>query len=306
MQRWWRAVARRDWPTQRIALIALGVAVATSTGAGMMDLTHRGIRGPFESGGYHAATAVELRLLTDVGDLDLAAIRRERARVPRLLLDRLPADFQRIESSEDRRDLFIRAVLPLVLQVNEEILAERRLLNRMFRNPIKTAGAGGGPNAWLTEISDRYGADPNDPAELLRRVDAISPAVALAQAAQESGWGRSRFAQDGNALFGQRIWTTDGGLVPLEAPTGGRFAVRSFSTLLDSVRAYALNLNSHAAYDSYRRQREAAGRKGHRLDPIDVAGTLVRYSENGDAYVQAIRSIMDDNMLADFELSEIR
>lgn len=194
----------------------------------------------------------------------------------------------------------------MVLRVNEEILADRQLLERMLVDPSKPASAAASPDDWLAAISARYGADPNDPADLLRRVDAISPAIALAQAAQESGWGRSRFAQEGNALFGQRIWTREAGLVARAAPNGSRFAVRAFPTLLDSVRAYALNLNSHAAYDSYRRQREAAGHQGRRLDPIDAAGTLVGYSEDGAAYVNAIREILDNNMLADFELSEIR
>ncbi len=297
-----RALARRDWPTQQMSLIVLGVAVAACTVAGMAEWARRGTNGPFENGGYHAATVVELRLLMEVADLDLAAIRGERAGVPRLLLERLPADFHHIPTAGERRDLFIRAVLPLVLQVNEEILAERQLLKDMLRNSI---GAGGADER-LAEISDRYGADPSDPAELLRRVDKISPAVALAQAAEESGWGRSRFAQDGNALFGQRIWVKEGGLVPSGGPTESRFAVKTFPTLLESVRAYALNINSHAAYDSYRRQREAAGHQGQRPDPFGAAGTLVGYSERGAAYVQAIRAIMDDNSLADFELSEIR
>ncbi len=299
----WRLVAKavRTWPTDRISLAVLSVGVAAGTVLGVTELVSRQSHGRFEPGSYHAASTTELQQLLVVGSMDLEAIRRGNATVPRLLLTSLPDDFQQVASADERRRLFISALLPLLLQVNEEIQAERQRILKMPIMPANRAAEAPG----LRELAARYEADPDNPVDLLTRVDTVSPAIALAQAAQESGWGASRFASLGNALFGQRVWSVEAGLAPLEADTS-EFAVRSFPTLLDSVRAYALNLNSHPAYESFRQLRAAARSRGQRPDPLEIAATLEGYSEHGSAYVRAITAIIADNSLIDFEGAEIR
>ena len=122
-------------------------------------------------------------------------------------------------------------------------------------------------------------------------------ALALAQAAIESGWGTSRFAREGNALFGQWTWAPRGGLVPEKRDEGAKHSVCAFRQIADSVFAYVRNLNSHAAYARFRKVRAAIRRSGGRLDSITLSTTLDRYSERGDAYVADIRGIIERNRL---------
>ena len=146
-------------------------------------------------------------------------------------------------------------------------------------------------------MADRYKVPADNLALLIRRVDVIPPSLALAQAAEESGWGTSRFARQGNAIFGQ--WTTaDGpGLVPRERDEDKDHKVRIFGKLIDSVRAYMLNLNTHRAYRELRRARAALRRAGEPLNGHTLARFLHRYSERGADYVSAIRTMIEANGL---------
>jgi uncharacterized FlgJ-related protein len=129
------------------------------------------------------------------------------------------------------------------------------------------------------------------------RVDIIPPSLALAQAAEESGWGTSRFADVGNALFGQ--WTWSEGIAPLEQREGkGDYRIAKFDSPLDSVRAYMLNLNTHAAYRSLRERRREMRVRGDQLSGWELAETLTSYSERGAAYVETLHTIMRVNRLA--------
>lgn len=146
--------------------------------------------------------ADELRDFFNGIDFDLAAVRDGTRVVPRVFLASLPDDYHRIEAVTARKRTFLRVVLPLVLRVNEEIRADRaRLAGIVARH---RAGAPTPPDEaqWLMVLAERYGAAPGDWTELMRRVDTVSPALALAQAAEESGWATSRFAREGNAVFG--------------------------------------------------------------------------------------------------------
>lgn len=218
--------------------------------------------------------------------------------VPRILVDAMPADIAGVQSPSRRKRVFIKLMLPLALRVNEQIMAERARLTKMSK---KLGGLFGkldaGEQAWLDEMRRRYRVKSTDIAALLRRVDVVPPSLALAQAAEESGWGTSRFAREANALFGQRSFTKGTGLVPLSRDDGEVHEVVAFDRLLDSVAAYMANLNSHYAYKDFRRAREDQRRTRGHLDGYDLAGTLNRYSERGDAYVGTIKSIIEKNGL---------
>lgn len=222
---------------------------------------------------------------------------RRHGEVPRLFVASLPVDLTSMRSLAERKTVFIRAMLPLILQVNEGIRAERRRVAGLRILAAAGVPPGSGDAAWLAEVSDGFGADAGDFAELLRRMDTIPPSLALAQAAVESGWGTSRFAREGNALFGQRTYRGAGGIVPLDRGDGETHRVRSFSRLIDGVRAYMHNLNTHAAYAGFRAEREQARVRGAGLDSDELAGTLSRYSERGDAYVESVRAIIRANGL---------
>ena len=123
-------------------------------------------------------------------------------------------------------------------------------------------------------MADLYGTDPFDVQELLNRMDVVPPSLALAQAAEESGWGTSRFARQGNALFGQYTYNAKPGIVPAQRDADRRHRVRSHDNLLAAVRAYVHNLNSHWAYEDFRRKRSRLRRAGETISGYVLAGEL--------------------------------
>ncbi len=226
--------------------------------------------------------------------------------MPRLFLASLPEDFGKIREVAERKALFFRTVLPLILQVNEEILADRRRLWNLryrLRTGLRLEAA---DQLWLIVMSERYGVGEGDVDALLRRVDIIPTSLALAQAAEESGWGTSRFAREGNAIFGQWTFAGNGNLVPLRRDDGKVHEVRDFETLLDGAKAYARNLNTHRAYRNFRKLRAAMRRAGRPVEGAVLARTLLSYSERQSAYVESLLSIIAANGLSTLDDARLR
>jgi Bax protein len=239
-------------------------------------------------------------LVADTADLDglfqqldyrLDAVRAGAA-VPPVMLGRLPDDWPGDDGLERRKSRFIRIVLPLVLRANARVLADRRrllgLLNATALPPAE--------RTWLAGRARRYDVAEGDYETLVHRIDAVPPALIIAQAAVESAWGTSRFARHGNALFGQ--WTTEGGgLVPKQRRRGAEHEVKSFPTLGRAVDSYLKNLNTHGAYRTFRAMRTAMRNKGLPLDSQTLAAGLALYSEQGVAYVRTLRTVIGKNRL---------
>ena len=202
-----------------------------------------------------------------------------------------------------KKQIFFRALAPLVLHSNELILADRKRLAA-----IRQAGPGAWSQEdakWLTGLADEYNVtitagEPVSGAvldELWHRVDIIPASLALSQAAEESGWGTSRFAAQGNALFGQWTWG-EAGMKPEEQRAHlGNYGLAAFETPLMSVMAYMLNLNTHAAYGDLRNLRATARAQGKAPRGRDLAAGLSKYSERGEAYVTSLRNLMTANKL---------
>ncbi len=228
---------------------------------------------------------------------DLDSVSSGDDRVPRLFLASVPEDMNEIRETGVRKAVFLKTVLPLILQLNEEILADRaRLWN--LRTRLKLGEKlGAVDRLWLVVKAERHGVERGDVDGLLRRIDVIPPSLALAQAAEESGWGTSRFAREGNAIFGQWVFSRRDNLVPRRRDDDKMHKVKAFDSLLDSVRAYTHNLNTHAAYRDFRAQRAAMRRAGAPLDGAALANTLRRYSERGAGYIASIRRIIAANNL---------
>lgn len=247
------------------------------------------------------ATAGELARLFDSRGYAEVSPGKTAAPVPRLLLATLPGDLGAMKLPAERKALFLRLMLPLVLAANEEIAGDRAQLVALADRLAAGASPGAEQAGWLAALARRYRVVPNgrpakDVAELLRRVDAVPPSLAIAQAALESGWGTSRLARQGNALFGERTWTA-AGLAPLQPIPGERHRARSFERLLDAVRAYALNLNSHPAYAEFRRARAQSRADGAAPGGASLARYLTRYSELGSGYTRALRDLIRANRL---------
>lgn len=226
----------------------------------------------------------------------LDRIRGGETRVPRVFLAKLPDDMPSLQQVELRKTVFFKTMLPLVLKENERILNDRRRLYRLRTELRLGHTLDPVDRLWLSVMADRYETEDNNFEELLRRVDAVPPSLALAQAAEESGWGTSRFAQHGNALFGQ--WTFKGkGLVPEDREDGKTHKVKKFDSLAQSVAAYIHNLNTHDAYVALRAKRATFRRVGAPLSGEILAKTLTKYSERGEDYVSTILTIMSANEL---------
>jgi len=227
--------------------------------------------------------------------------------VPRLYLAEISDQWSKKTTKEidvkTKKAIFFRAIGPLALRSNELILADRARLEVIVAKQDNLTDE---DRDWLAKLAGDYGLDAAtypDPSELeealLPRVDGIPASLILAQAAEESGWGTSRFAFQGNALFGQWTWGDDG--IRPEEQRGGRgdYKIAAFAAPLQSVQAHARNLNSHHAYVQFRVKRAQARADNRMISGYDLAGALTSYSERGADYVKSIRSIISYNKLQD-------
>lgn len=222
---------------------------------------------------------------------------REGEAVPPIFVRAVPGDIDEVVDTDVRKKVFAQTVLPLILRTNAEIAADRkRLLSLISASGGDLGDVGMRDRRWLGKLADRYGLGEIDLELLQRRVDIVPPSLALAQAANESGWGTSRFARQGNALFGQWVWNTEDGIEP-ENPqdTGKAYSVRSFPDLAGSVDAYVHNLNTHRAYYDFRSRRAQQRANGERPDGLALAGTLLAYSQRGEDYVEELRGMIRFN-----------
>jgi len=240
-------------------------------------------------------------LLASLPGYDLAAVKAGISPAPRLDLDQVPDALTALGAGDARKDAFVSVVLPLVLQVNEEIAQARSRVITLSRSVEAGQDLPWTELHWLETQFERYKVAYGDFPRLLRRLDVVPPSLALAQAAIESGWGSSRFAREGNALFGQWTWNAAApGIEPLDRADGKTHRIRAFDNPLAAVRAYVRNLNTHAAYAGLRQLREAQRNAG-RFDSRDLAEGLAAYSEKGTDYVDLVREIIRANDLDAFD-----
>jgi Bax protein len=238
---------------------------------------------------------------------DLADLRNAsgQVEVPRIFLASLPVDIADVNLTEKRKRAFLKVMLPHILRENERIVADRTRLEQLHQRIQLGAALSTRDQTWLERLAEQYGVDDVDTAELLNRVDAIPPGLALAQAVEESGWGTSRFALMGNAVFGMWTWTPGTGLVPENRPDGETYEVQRFKSLDHSVAAYMRNLNSRGSYREFRDKRAAMHDRNQTIDSYQLAGTLHRYSVRGQDYIRTIRSIMKSNALDQFDSARL-
>jgi Bax protein len=220
--------------------------------------------------------------------------------VPRVFVKTMPKDLQGLRSVDTRKQVFIKTMLPLILRVNEDLRQTRARIVDLNERASEGRVLSASEHVWLDAQFARHRVSNSDIALLLRRVDVIPPSLALAQAAEESGWGTSRFAQEGRALFGQRTHAEGTGLVPVAHSGESIVKVKSFEALLDAVHSYAFNLNTHNAYAEFRKlraqMRAMSGDVGP-LDSLQLSEMLYHYSERGPEYVDSIKTIIRVNKL---------
>ncbi|MDP2329964.1 MAG: glucosaminidase domain-containing protein [Reyranella sp.] len=223
--------------------------------------------------------------------------------VPPIKVDRVPGDLNTKDGNE-RKVLFITAILPVVLEVNHRVLADREQLlylrDKIAATPTRVTLT---ERIWLEDLADRYNTEIEKIDELVRRVDIVPPSMAIAQGGAESGWGTSFAARKGNALFGQ-IQSVGRHSVSVPWKPGAGMP-QPFTDVGEATDAYITNLNTHPAYAVFRAERAAMRARGEHPEGYRLIGTLLRYSERGQGYVQFVRQIMRENELGDFDKARL-
>lgn len=213
-------------------------------------------------------------------------------------------DFSTIQDVKEKKQAFFAYLLPLVQEANSRILAERALAEKWLLEPDNLSTA---EQQELQHLLEKYRITTEDPEQqqdlLLRRVNAIPPSLVLAQAANESAWGTSRFAREGNNLFGQWCFSEGCGLIPEGRGDGARHEVRAFANPLKSIESYMRNLNSHPSYRELRELRQQELEQQGYPSGITLSQGLQNYSERGQDYIDEIQQMIEFNQLQRFDVT---
>ena len=241
-------------------------------------------------------TQITLNLFENL-KYDLKSIRLGQSVKP-VYLTKLPKDLKKIKSTNKRKDTFIKIIMPLILNENEKILNDRNKLFKILGKQSNTMGE----KVWLKRRFKDYEIKGEDIAELKSRMDIVPTSIAIAQAAKESGWGTSRFALEGNAMYGQWTWGGDG-IEPSKKDSKKEHKILKFPKLQSSVSAYMKNLNTHRGYSEFRKERAEIREKNQIVKGIDLVVYLYNYAETGSEYVKILKKIIEQNNLTDFDSS---
>ena len=240
-------------------------------------------------------SAVTIEELFKSTNYSLDEVRRNKLVKP-ITLTLLPVEIKEIENTKKRKDLFIQIILPLVIKENNNIKLDRKKLFSILNKSKNTKNE----KKWLEIKFKQYGVINKDLSTLKIRMDEVPVSMALAQAAKETGWGTSRFAQEGNALFGQWTWTGEG-IRPTGADSDSTHKVMKFKILQASIKAYQRNLNTHSSYRDFRSARAELRDERKKLDSLVLTTHLDKYAETGKEYVRILQQIIRQNKLTDFD-----
>ena len=239
-------------------------------------------------------TETVLNLFKDV-EYDLGQVRSKKLVKP-IYFTQFPRDLDELQSTKLKKETFIKIVLPLIVAENERIQADREKLKVLSTKKFTTDLE----KQWLRQKLLEYKVKKSDFKELASRMDIIPTSIALAQAAKESGWGTSRFALEGNAIFGQWTWSGQG-IAPLDRASNKNHKILKFPILRASVKAYQNNLNTHKSYTKFRQKRLNLRNKNKKISGLELTDTLNNYAQTGSEYTKILNQIIRQNRLTDFE-----
>ena len=240
-------------------------------------------------------SAATIKQLFEDTNYSLKDVRKNKLVKP-VALTLLPQEIKMIENTKKRKEFFIQIVLPLIVKENNNIRIDRKTLFSVINKSNNSVAE----KQWLEKKYKQYGVKSGDLSSLKVRMDEIPVSLAIAQAAKETGWGTSRFAQEGNALFGQWTWSGEG-LKPKDADADKGHKVMKFNVLQASVRAYQRNLNTHRTYREFRKARAELRDLNKPLDSLELSKYLNKYAETGNQYVEVLQKIIKQNNLKDFD-----
>lgn len=239
-------------------------------------------------------TETVLNLFKDV-DYDLGQVRSQKLVKP-IYFTQFPKDLNGLKNTQLKKETFIKIVLPLIVAENEKIFADRKKLIILSDKKFTTDPE----KQWIRQKLLEYKVKKGDLKELLVRMDIIPASIALAQAAKESGWGTSRFALEGNAIFGQWTWSGQG-IAPLDRASNKNHKILKFPILRASVKAYKNNLNTHKSYSRFREKRSQLRAKNKKISGLELTEMLNNYAQTGSEYTKILNQIIRQNRLTDFE-----
>lgn len=247
------------------------------------------------------------RMAEDNYDLDQVSFTKI---VPNFVVDKLPKDISYIEDTKIRKKIFISIVLPLIVENNKKINLKRNRLLNIYEKLAVSKTLSLTEHNWLMNLAVEYSVNTKHVHKitiaktLLNHVDIIPNSIAIAQAAKESGWGTSRFAKEGNALFGQWTYDNANGLLPSQRNEGEEHFIRSFGNLKESVISYMYNINSHNAYDLFREKRKEFRSDKININSLILVQELKPYAESPD-YTDILYQIIKTNNLQLFDNVEL-
>ena len=229
--------------------------------------------------------------------------------IPRMYFPYVPKNISKYETN-NKKSVFISILLPIALRGNELVLEERNMMKKAFSSNNIYQIEHFSKKYKIQNFKDINFSSLNRlklkriKLELLKKIDTIPVSIILAQSIIESGWGSSRFAQEGNALFGQWTWKNNDGIKPKEN-LDANFSVKNFNSLLDSVNSYILNLNTHPAYEGLRNFRSSQYQLNKNVRGIDIANFLEKYAEIGFQYVTKVKDMIKRNQLSRYANSKL-
>ena len=226
--------------------------------------------------------------------------------IPAFNIEQIPNDFHLTKDLKIKKEKFIYLILPSVVQENVKIRTDRKKLLKINNFLVSNKTLNKKDQKFLILLAKKYKVNTHNKHKidviqsLLKKVDEIPNSIVLAQAANESGWGTSRFAKEFNALFGEYTFDTTNGVVPELRDEGEKYLIKYFSSINESVGSYFKNLNTHPAYKSFRDKRDNVRKKNQELNPINLTNYLKPYAKDKN-YIKIIKSIIKTNDLLKFD-----
>ncbi len=216
-------------------------------------------------------------------------------------------DFSAYHDTQVKKQAFLTFLLPLIDAENQQVLSRRERLLTLQEALNNNSTLSPGQQHWLKTTASLYRElyDNYPPLKvitnLLAKVDIVAPSLILSQSANESAWGTSRFAKEGNNLFGQWCFTSGCGMIPKQRSENSRHEVAAYPSPQKSVASYIHNLNTHEAYSELRRLRLTMRQNNEPLNGVTLANGLKHYSSRGDAYIQEIQGMIKTNQLDQYD-----
>lgn len=242
--------------------------------------------------GYHDLLEQRYHVMDPARDLGV---------IPKVFAINLPKDLAQYPT-QVKCQTFIELILPEVVRLRDEVFSQREKLVLLVAKEQQGRSLSSEEQQYIQSLAQQYGSKGGKAQDLLERVDIIPASLVLAQAILESGWGTSRFATEGNALYGEHV--SNASTKPYIKSKGGSAKVAKFDTIYEATKSYVGNLNSHRAYAELRKLRAQQRKRGEQPDGAEMAAGLLSYSEIGDKYVKSLRYLIRRYKLEDFDRME--